>query len=391
MSPPAGRDADVVIVGAGIAGASAAYFLASHASVILLEREEQPGYHTTGRSAALFAESYGNATVRALTRASRTFFTTPPAGFSRDPLLAPRGHLIFCSADQRPQLDAAAAGIEATGTRLERLTGTQVRALVPALRESHAHAGALDPGAQDVDVHALLHGFLRGARAEGARIETGATLRTAEFSNQRWRLETTAGEFSAGILVNAGGAWADEIARASGVSALGLSPLRRTVIVFDCPRHGAAQAWPMAVSADESLYFRPEAGGFLASPADETPSLPCDAQPEELDVALAIDRLQAATTFDVRRIRAKWAGLRTFAADRGLVAGFDMHQRAFFWLAGQGGYGIQTSPAMGMLAALCVFGAPVPNLIRDEGIDALALAPSRLESSQINPVHAPRP
>lgn len=390
MPAPSGRDADVAIVGAGIAGASAAYFLAPHARVILLEREEQPGYHTTGRSAALFAESYGNATVRALTRASRAFFTTPPSGFSSAPLLAPRGHLIFSRADQTPLLDAAVADLEATGTRLERLTGTQVRALVPALRESHAHAGAIDPGAQDVEVHALLHGFLRGARAMGARIETGAALRAAEFSNRRWRLETTVGEFSAGILVNAGGAWADEVACASGVPALGLRPLRRTVIVFDCERHAGAKHWPMAVSADESLYFRPEAGGFLASPADETPSPPCDAQPEEHDVALLVDRLQTATMFDVQRIRAKWAGLRTFSADRSLVAGFDMHQRAFFWLAGQGGYGIQTAPAMGMLAAMSLLGKALPNLIRDEGIDAQALGPSRLESSQINAVHAQR-
>ncbi|OGA19501.1 MAG: FAD-dependent oxidoreductase [Betaproteobacteria bacterium RIFCSPLOWO2_02_FULL_66_14] len=377
MPPPSGRDADVVIVGAGIAGASAAYFLAPHASVILLEREEQPGYHTTGRSAALFAESYGNATVRALTRASRAFFTTPPAGFSSAALLAPRGHLIFSRADQKPQLDAATADIEATGTRLERLTGTQVRALVPALHESHAHAGALDPGAQDVDVHALLHGFLRGARAQGVRVHTNAALQAAEFSGRRWRLATTAGEFSAGILVNAGGAWADEVARASGVSALGLSPLRRTVIVFDSARHTGAQTWPMSVSADESLYFRPEAGGFLASPADETPSPPCDAQPEELDIALVIDRLQTATTFDIRRVRAKWAGLRTFAADRSLIAGFDMHQRAFFWLAGQGGYGIQTAPAMGILAAAVIGGKETPRALAEQDLEADGLAPRR--------------
>lgn len=383
MPPPSGSDADVAIVGAGIAGASAAYFLAPHASIIVLEREEQPGYHTTGRSAALFAESYGNASVRALTRASRAFFTTPPAGFSSAPLLAPRGHLIFSRADQKPELETAAAEMEATGVRIERLSGAQVRALVPALRESHAHAGVLDPGAQDVDVHALLHGFLRGARAQGAQIHSNAALQAAEFSGQRWRLATTAGEFSAGILVNAGGAWADEVARASGVSALGLSPLRRTVIVFDCARHVGAHGWPMAVSADESLYFRPEAGGFLASPADETPSPPCDAQPEELDLALVIDRLQTATTFDVRRIRAKWAGLRTFAADRSLVAGFDLRQPAFFWLAGQGGYGIQTAPAMGVLAAAVIGGRGTPWELAEHGVNADGLAPCRFAGTGV--------
>ena len=377
MPPPNGRDADVVIVGAGIAGASAAYFLAPQASVILLEREEQPGYHTTGRSAALFSESYGNAMVRALTRASRAFFTAPPAGFSSAPLLAPRGHLIFSRADQKALLDTAAAEMEATGTRVEKLSGAQVRALVPALRAIHAHAGVLDTGAQDVDVHALLHGFLRGARAQGARVHTNAALQAAEFSGRRWRLTTTAGEFSAGTLVNAGGAWADEVACASGVSALGLSPLRRTVIVFDCARHPGAQAWPMSVSADESLYFRPEGAGFLASPADETPSSPCDAQPEELDVALVIDRLQAATRFEIRRIRSKWAGLRTFAVDRSLVAGFDQRQPAFFWLAGQGGYGIQTAPAMGILAAAAISGKRSPQGLTNHGVEAEALDPRR--------------
>ena len=207
MTPRDDRSADVVIVGAGIAGASAAYFLAAHRRVILLEREAQPGYHTTGRSAALFSEAYGNATVRALTRASREFFASPPAGFADHPLLSPRGHLIFCRADQKDELDAAAADMAATGTRIRHLTGAQVRSLAPALRDAYAHAGVLDASAEDVDVHALLHGFLRGARAQGARLVTGAELQAAEYSAGRWRLATTAGPFAADVLVNAGGAW----------------------------------------------------------------------------------------------------------------------------------------------------------------------------------------
>ncbi|TAK42541.1 MAG: FAD-binding oxidoreductase [Betaproteobacteria bacterium] len=379
-TPRATGDVDVAIVGAGIAGAAAAYFLSPQASVLVLEREAQPGYHATGRSAALFSEAYGNGTVRALTRASRAFFESPPAGFATQPLLAPRGHLVFCTAEQRSLLDAAATDMAATGTRLRPLKSTEVRVLVPALRESHAFAGVLDAAAQDVDVHALLQGFLRGARARGARVVAGAELLAADYSAGRWRLATRDGEYSAGVLVDAAGAWADEVARLAGVGPLGLQPLRRTAVVFECRRHAGARDWPMAVSADESLYFRPEAGNFLASPADETRSVPCDAQPEELDVALLVERLQAATRFDIRRINAKWAGLRTFAADRSLVAGLDQHQRFFFWLAGQGGYGIQTSPAMGMLVAALVTGCELPGAIQDQGVTPELLAPIRLRS-----------
>ncbi len=378
MTPRAGNDVDVAIAGAGIAGASAAYFLAPHASVLLLEREEQPGYHTTGRSAALFSEAYGNAVVRALTRASRAFFESPPEGFAGHPLLAPRGHLVFCTRDQRTLLEAAAADMAATGTHIQELSGAEVRALVPALRESHAQAGVLDAAAQDVDVHALLQGFLRGARGRGARVLTHAELRAANFSAGRWRLATSAGEFSAAVLVNAAGAWADEVAHIAGIGKLGIQPLRRTAVVFECARHGGARGWPMAVSADESLYFRPEAGQFLASPADETPSPACDAQPDELDIAMLLERLQAATTFEIRRLTARWAGLRTFAPDRTPVVGFDVRQGAFFWLVGQGGYGIQTSPAMGLLAASLITGTGLAGQIRDQGVAPAMLVPGRL-------------
>lgn len=381
MTPRDANEADVAIVGAGIAGASAAYFLAPHASVLLLEREAQPGYHTTGRSAALFSEAYGNAAVRALTRASRAFLEAPPEGFAAHPLLTPRGHLIFCTREQRTLLEAAAADMASTGTRILNLSGAEVRARVPALRESHAQAGVLDAAAQDIDVHALLQGFLRGARERGVRVVTSAELQHADFAAGRWRLESRANTFSAGLLVNAAGAWADEVARIAGVKPLNLQPLRRTAIVFECGRHSGQRGWPMTVSADDSLYFRPEAGKFLASPADETVSLPCDAQPDELDIATLIDRLQAATTFDIRRISARWAGLRTFAADRSLVAGFDAGQRSFFWLAGQGGYGIQTSPAMGMLAASLVTSATLPGQILEQGVSPDQLAPERFGSA----------
>ncbi len=369
-------DAEVLVVGAGIAGASAAYFLAPHAQVTVLEREDQPGYHTTGRSAALFAESYGNAVVRAVTRASRAFLEAPPAGFAANPLLTPRGHLIFGRADQSHRVAALAEEMAATGSRVERISGSRVRELVPALRETHSHAGVLDALAEDMDVHALHHGFLRGAR-----VVNGAEVLEAGFSGGRWRLQTKAGEFAAPVLVNAAGAWADELARIAGVAPLGIQPLRRTAIVFECARFGGGTGknagWPMAIDAEETLYFRPEAGRFLASPADETPSPACDAQPDELDVATLIERLQGATLFDIRRITAKWAGLRSFAPDRTLVCGFDPRHEGFFWLAGQGGYGIQTAPAMGMIAAAFVLRRDLPAVARDQGVVESSLSPGR--------------
>lgn len=373
------RHFDVAIVGAGIAGASAAHFLAPKARVVVLEREDQPGYHTTGRSAALFSETYGNASVRALSRASRAFFDTPPPGFAERALLTPRGVVFFGRSEHRGALEKHADDVRSTGGRIDWLTPEAIVSRVPALRREWAAAGLFEPDAEDIDVHALLTGFLRGARAAGAAVITGAELETATYDGRRWRLQTRAGEFTADTVVNAAGAWADDVAALAGAAPLGLMPLRRTVIVFACSRFGDAIDWPMAVDATEDLYFRPEAGHFLASPADETASPPCDAQPEGLDVARLIGRLEVATTFKVSRIAARWAGLRTFAPDRSLVAGFDAAQAGFFWLAGQGGYGIQTAPAMGMLAAALVMGNPLPSALADAGVAASALAPTRFK------------
>jgi D-arginine dehydrogenase len=373
-------DADVVIVGAGIAGASAAYALAPHARVVVLEREERPGYHSTGRSAALFSATYGNAPVRALARAGRSFLEAPPAGFATHPILSPRGSLVYGDAARRDELAARSDEWRSTGTEVRLLAGAEVRALVPSLQPVVAEAGILEPGARDIDVDALHQGFLRGAKAAGAQFVMNAALRTAEFAGGRWRLETAAGEAGASVLVNASGAWADEVARTAGVAPLGIQPLRRTAVIFECARFGGQQQWPMAVNAEETLYFKADAGRFLASPADQTPTPPCDAQPEELDVATLVDRLERETLFEVKRLTAKWAGLRSFARDRTPVCGFDPGQPAFFWLAGQGGYGIKTSPALSELAAAQILRRTVSGALADEGVDARALSPARLRS-----------
>lgn len=371
------RDAAFIVIGAGIAGASAGYWLAETGPVVLLEREDQPGYHATGRSAALFSETYGSRPVRALTVASRPFYEVPPPGFADSPLLTPRGVLFVGRADQ----EAALARLQAEGSalvgNLRRLDAAEIRRRVPVLRDGYAAGGVFEPDARDIDVHALHQGFLRGLRARGGRVVTGADVRGLRRANGSWEIRTSAGDFRAPVVVNAAGAWADSVGELAGAAPIGLMPKRRTAITFDPPPETAIASWPMLVDADEQFYFKPDAGRILASPADETPMPPCDAQPDDYDIAVLIDRLEQATTLTVKRIAAKWAGLRSFVADKSLVIGFDPVQPGFFWLAGQGGYGVQTAPAAGRAAAALAQGASLPADLRDFGLTAADLSPAR--------------
>ncbi len=370
---------DVMIVGAGIAGASAGFFLAATHRVVLLEREHRPGYHATGRSAALFTETYGNEAVRALTRGARAFFETPPDGFAQAPLLTPRGLLYIGRADQQDLLERKRHELAGLARGVRRLSRDEALALCPLLRADHVAGALIEPDCRDIDVAALHQGFLTGARRRGGHIVTDATVRSLRREARHgWRADTTQGEFAAHIVVNAAGAWADEIATLAGVVPAGLMPLRRTALLVDVPEGMDPAAWPMVADADEAFYFKPDAGRLLLSPADETPSPPCDARPDEIDIATAVDRLERATTLQVRRIGHKWAGLRTFAPDRSLIAGFDPSAAGFFWLAGQGGYGIQTSPSMGRIAAAMVAGDGMPADLAGLGVTAAMLDIRRL-------------
>lgn len=368
---------DFAVIGAGIAGASVAAELAPRGATLLLEMEPQPGYHTTGRSAALFAESYGPAPVRALTRASAAFFEDPPEGFSPHALLVPRGLAMIARADQKAALESLLEELsDARG--ISRLDGEETRRRLPLLREGYAAGAMFDPRARDIDVNALHHGFLRAFRNGGGVLATRAEVNALERDSDRWRIATSAGDFRAAIVVNAAGAWADEIGTLAGAARIGLVPKRRTAMTVAVPEGIAAEAWPMAVDVDEAFYLKPESGRFLISPADETPSPPCDAQPDEMDMAVCVDRIETAFDLQVRRIENKWAGLRSFVADKSPVCGFDTSAEGFFWLAGQGGYGIQTSPALGRLAACLITGRPIDGFILDEGLDPVSLSPARL-------------
>ena len=370
---------DFIIIGAGMAGASAAYFLSTEGSVLLLEMESQPGYHTTGRSAALFSEAYGNAPIRALTTGGRSFLIDPPDGFTETPILTPRGALFVGREDQMASLDEAyEAGSEHLDT-VQRLTAREVLELVPVLREDYVAAGVLETDAMDMDVNALHQGFLRGARARGARLHQDARVAGLERQGDSWRVNAGGNEYAAKVVINAAGAWCDEVAGLAGAKPVGLVPKRRTAILFDGPEDVPFAAWPAFIDADEEFYARPESGALMGSPADETPMEPCDVQPDELDIAIAVDRLQKATTLEIRRIIRSWAGLRSFVADKTPVVGFDPHVDGFFWLAGQGGYGIQTSPSMGRVAAALAAGHDIPADLRNFGVAAADLSPARFD------------
>ncbi len=369
---------DYIVIGAGMAGASAAFELSKHGSVILLERESQPGYHTTGRSAAVFTEIYGNATIRALTVASGPFFGAPPQGFSDVPLWSPRPLIMLARTDQMDKLrqlhDAAVALVPA----IRMIDAEEVIARMPVLRGDYVAGGLLEEASCDLDVNAIHMGFLRGARARGVDVVTRAEVLSANRYDDHWRVVTSAGEFIGKTLVNAAGAWADELAAMAGARPVGLVPMRRTAFTFsfDPPQQG--EHWPSIIDISEEFYFKPESGKFLGSPADETPSPPCDAQPEELDIAIAIDRIGNACNASIRSLHSKWAGLRSFVPDRTPVVGYDDQVPGFFWLAGQGGYGIQTAPAMARVAAALARHEALPADIEALGVTQAALSPHRL-------------
>jgi D-arginine dehydrogenase len=342
-------EADVVVVGAGIAGVSAACELSAEHSVVLLEQENQPAYHTTGRSAAMFLESYGGPDVRPLNLASRPVFDAVGT-------LTPRPLLWVAPADQ---VDALAALAEAQPD-LVPLGLAEVAARCPPLRPGWCAGALLEPGSLEIDVLGLHQFYLGGARRRGARVVLNAAVRSGRLDRGRWVLDTAAGTVTAAAVVNAAGAWADRVAACLGVPPVGLRPLRRTAAVARAA--GVDRDWPLVSDVGETFYFRPEGAGVLISPADETPSEPCDARPDDLDVAVAIERVNAATTLDLRSVTTAWAGLRTFAPDRNPVVGPDPAAAGLCWLAGQGGYGIQTAPALAQLVADAVTGtgAPVP-------------------------------
>lgn len=370
---------DFAVIGAGIAGASVAARIAAQGSVVLLEREAQPGYHATGRSAAMFMESYGPPMVRALTRASRAFYLQPPPGFTDTALLAPRGALYLALHGQEQALEELRRELGDSCPDLRRLDRDAVAALIPCLCAEQVHAGLLDPMAMDIDVHALHQGFLRLFRGHGGVLQTRAELVQARRVDGHWQLRLADGrERAARTVVNAAGAWAERVGALCGAPPIGLVPHRRSAFTFRPPEGIDVAAWPVVSSMDESWYFKPDAGVLLGSPANADPVEPHDVAPEELDIATAIHHIEAVTTLRIRRPLRTWAGLRSFVPDGEMVVGWDPACDGLFWLAAQGGYGIQSAPGASELAAALLLRQPLPPSLRDHGVQPDALSPQRL-------------
>lgn len=371
--------ADVLVIGGGIAGISVAYELASDRSVCLLEMEASLTFHTTGRSAATFLESYGGPIIRRLTISSRSFLEDPPDGFD-GPLMTPRPLLWLAPNGAGDEVRALEAEVAPLVPSVRLVEPAEAGEMNPILRLEHLELCMLEPGAMELDVSALHQGYVRGVKQRGGEINTLSGVVALRRAGEVWRATTANGqEYEAPAVVNASGAWGDEVAAMAGVRAVGLHPLRRTLFMISAPDAIETEHLPLTADVAGTFYIKPEgATQYLCSPADETPSPPCDAKVDEIDVARAIERIREATILDGRHVRSSWAGLRTFTADRSPIACFDPEHEGFFWLVGQGGYGIQTAPALARAAAALVRRHDLPADLAARGLEASHLDRARL-------------
>ena len=366
---------DILVIGGGIAGLSGAAAMADSASVVILEGEAQTGFHTSGRSATMFHYALGNPLIRRLTQASRAMFDSPPDEFGDTPLGQRTTMLVHARENELGALEQLSADM-APFTAAELCDEAELAKLCPLLKVGGEGSvrGLADHHCLKIDQHALMQGYTRQLRDRGGRIVTAARVAGIARRDGIWQVTSETGErFKAPILVNAAGAWADAIALLAGVQPLGIAPLRRTIITFDAPEGTDLEHLPFTKTVNDELYFGAESGRLFASPMDEEASDPCDSQPDEIGVATAAWRVEDRTHAEVAAVRAKWSGLRTFTPDRVPAVGFAADADGFFWLAGQGGAGLQTAPALSSIAAALVERRPLPV----SGIDAAALDPGR--------------
>lgn len=375
------KQVEVLVIGGGIAGISAAARIAQHAETIVLERESALGYHSSGRSATFYHFGIGNDAVRGMTAASSDFFAAPPADYHDGPLWTAKPALFIADRQSMPELEALHVEMDRFTTTIARVSPAEMLDIVPVLKtgEEGVVAGLLDTGGRKLDADALLQANARAFRRAGGTVAFDAPVTSITRTGDGWEVETPAGSYTARVLVNAAGAWADVVADMAGVRPLGLQPLRRTIIGFAPPADLDVSGWPfLKTVADEGFYMLPDAGLLLASPMDVTPVEPCDVQPDEYDIALAAWRVEEATTLTVGRVNTRWAGLRSFVADKVPTAGFAPDADGFFWLAGQGGYGLQTAPAMAMATEALLFDLPWPEALRAQGVEPEHIRPERL-------------
>lgn len=365
---------DILIVGGGMAGFSIAAGLAGRARVMLIEQEEQPGYHASGRSVAFWSESYGGPAIQPLTTASGPLLAKPDPAFSERSFLGERRAVHVGRAEHAGQAKAMQRDFAASGIALEPLDRAALAARLPGLRPAWT-VGLSEPSCMDIDVAGLLAAYRRAARRAGLDVRLDTTLLGARREGSSWRVETSGEALTCTLIINAAGAWADDVARRCGVGPLGVTPYRRTVVQLRCPE--APAEFPLIIGLGGDFYFKPEGVGHLwLSPHDETPDVPRDVAPEELDVALAIERFRTVVDWRIEAVEHKWAGLRSFAPDRLPIYGFDPRTEGFFWFAGQGGFGIQTAPAAALIGAALVLREMPPAQVA--GIDVAVYAPDRL-------------
>ncbi len=369
---------DFLVVGAGIAGASVASELIRHGSVLILEAENQPGYHTTGRSASMLLEFHDHAIMRALVRCSRPFLETPTDGFSAQALLSDLGALFIARSDQLGSFERIVGEDLDESPQIVVGDGCLAVSKHPALRPDYVAACLWIPNAMEIDVHAVLHGFLQAFRRSGGRLQTGERVTALRRENGYWTVRTVESSYRAKVVINAAGAWADEVGRKAGAQKIGLVAKRRSVCIIPAGQHDVS-AWPMVGDVTDDFYFKPEAGNLLLSPSEEMPMEPCDVCADELEIARAVACLEDATNIRVsKKIARQWAGLRSFVSDGLPVIGYDRQTEGFFWLAAQGGDGIQTSPALSRLACALAIDKPVPDDLAADGVTDKTLSPDRL-------------
>lgn len=373
---------DAIVIGGGITGVSIARELSTSHSVCVLERESAFAFHTTGRSAATFLETYGGPQIHALTTGSRQFLTTPPEGFEPR-LMTPRPLLQFAKPGREHVIESLYRDVLPLVPNAELTESARILDLFPPMQSDYAQIGMYEPGAMELDVLALHGGYVRNARDNGAQFITGAHVVGISHSGGKWEVATSDGVHrQATTIINASGAWADTIAELAGVRKIGIMPLLRSIFMVASPHGAASKRLPMLSDVDGSFYIKPEGEQFLCSPADETPSEPKNARADMLEIARAIDEINEATVLGVRSVTRSWGGLRNFVPDRNFVIGEDSQAPGFFWFAGQGGYGIQTAPASARLGASLVRGEGVPADLVERGLDIAVLSPHRAGMSK---------
>ncbi len=369
---------DVIVIGAGIGGASVSYELSRRGlSVLILEAEERPAYHTTGRSAAFYSTAYGNDAVRSITLASAKFYADPPTGFCDYPLLKPSGALYIARESQRSALEMLYRTVRPLVPELSLVDQAFAQNKVPQLKSDYVSTALWEPDSREIDVAALLQGYIKFARQRGAKFTYNAKVQQLSSSSAGWKIDSTAGTFHGKAIINSAGAWADQIGALAGATHISLAPKKRTLCIARAPEGTDVRQWPLTLDVDDNFYFKPDGGNILITPADETLSPPCDAFPEEQDVALGIERFQQAMNIEINHVIRQWAGLRSFVADKSPVVGFDAQASNFFWLAAQGGYGIQMAPALAKLAATLFVGEPLPTEVSSLGLEERQISPNR--------------